>query len=97
MDHVFSDGVADTSFVNGLIRIDFFRFSQGSEGEGDKKRPRREFSHRLVLSRDAYLQMQQAMAQMTQRLIDRGIMKRNDPAAKKAEKDAKAEAKPAKK
>ncbi|MSO65515.1 MAG: hypothetical protein EXQ85_06950 [Alphaproteobacteria bacterium] len=87
MDHLFNDGVADVSFVNGLVRIDFFRFAQGTETEGDQKRPRRELDHRLVLSPEAFVPVQSAMAQMTKRLVDRGVLKpRTDEAKGKADK-----------
>ena len=93
MDHQYSDGVADISFVNGLVRVDFFRFAQGTDGEGDQRRPRSELSHRLVPSPGAFIQTQNALAQMTKRLADRGLIR-----PREAEGDgaaAKAEAKPA--
>ena len=88
MDHLFSDGIADSSFVNGLIRVDFFRFSQGSEGEGDKKHPLRELAHRLVMSPDAFLQMQQSLAQMTKRLVARGILRQKPAEEEKGKEKA---------
>lgn len=79
MELKFCDGVMDISITNGVVRVDFFNYTNG---ERDKNgNPPREFSHQTVLTPEAFLQTYTAFDQMVNELVERGLLSRQDQAA----------------
>lgn len=74
MDHIFSDGTTDISITSGVIRIDFFRYAPGKAGVDGK--PEREFSHRMLMPPEGFLQMYTAADEVVRILIERGLIQR---------------------
>ncbi len=74
MEQVFSDGTSDISITAGVVRIDFFRYAVGQVGADGK--PEREFSHRLLMSPEGFLQMYSSCDEVMRILLERGLIQR---------------------
>lgn len=76
----FVDGVFNVGIQDGAVRVDFFTFSptqRDSEGK-----PARQFSERLIMSPQGFLQTYSALDQLVRQLEERGLVQRKDGAAR---------------
>ncbi|WP_155976361.1 hypothetical protein [Novispirillum itersonii] len=73
MDQIFADGTTDISITGGVVRIDFFHYGTGQGPDGKTER---EFSHRLLMSAEGFLQMYTAADEVIRILLERGLIQR---------------------
>lgn len=86
MEQKFCDGVEEVSITSGIVRVDFFHFTNGAKGQDG--RPPRELSHRVCLSPEAFIQSFTALEQVVKQLQEKGLLQRRDAAAPAAAKPA---------
>jgi len=79
-DQRFVDGVKDISIAGGVVRVDFFTYS--TEQKNDDGRYVPEFSNRVLMSPEGFLQTFSAMERIVDQLIDKGAIKRKEDEAK---------------
>lgn len=75
----FIDGVFNVGIQDGAVRIDFFTYSP-TQRDSDGKAAR-QFSQRLVMSPQGFLQTYSALDQLVRQLEERGLVQRKDGAA----------------
>ena len=85
MEQKFCDGVEEVSITSGIVRVDFFHYTNGAKSADG--RPPREASHRICLSPEAFIQSFTALEQVVKQLQEKGLLQRRP--------DAPATAKPA--
>jgi len=73
MDQIFADGTTDISINGGVVRIDFFHYGKDKAADGKVER---EFSHRLLMSAEGFLQMYTAADEVIRILLERGLIQR---------------------
>lgn len=79
MEQYFCDGLEEISVVSGVVRIDFFRYTNGAKDKNG--RPPREHSHRVLLSQEAFMQTYGALGQVLKQLEQKGMLQRRPEAA----------------
>lgn len=70
----FIDGVQEISIQGGIVRVDYFTYS-ATEDDAEGK-PAKEFTKRLLMSPEGFLQSFSAMERIVDQLVDRGAIKR---------------------
>ena len=79
MEQRYCDGLEEVSVVSGMVRIDFFHYSNGPK---DKEgRPPREFSHRVLLSPEAFVRTCGALNEVLKQLEQKGMIRRRTDAS----------------
>ncbi len=75
--HVYADGLDQITFLEGLVRLDFF--CAGEEAENGEIS--REHVGRLLLPPNGFLSVYEAMGQLIARMEQAGLVERNEPGA----------------
>jgi hypothetical protein len=72
---LFTDGISNINFSNGMVRIDLVSLRQSADG----KNATTETVQRLILPPDGFLQAFGSMQQFVQKMVDAGVLKKNVP------------------
>ena len=84
---IYADGVENISVVDGIVRVDYFRYSPfQSDAEG---KPAREFARRVLMSPQSFLRTYNAMNRIVEQLENRGVIERAAAAEETPERQAK--------
>ncbi|SEH33620.1 hypothetical protein [Magnetospirillum fulvum] len=71
---VFADGVGRVDFSGGIVRIELVSLEPTEEGQG-----RLEVRQRVVMPVDGFLKSLTTMGDLVNKLVDAGVLRRNDP------------------
>ncbi len=72
----FADGIGEITLSGGMVRMDLVTLV-GSQNDPEKK-PRLEFSRRIVMPPDGFLRSFSAMENLVKQLIEAGLVKPRD-------------------
>lgn len=76
---VFADGIGQIHFAGGMVRYDFITLQPKEDG----KAPTPEPTLRIIMPPQGFLSAFNAMQQLIDKLVDAGILQKNENAAKK--------------
>jgi len=79
MDSTFCDGVMDISITGGVVRVDFFNYTNGERDTNGT--PPRQHNHRVLLTPEAFLQTYTAFDQVINQLVEKGLLNRREGTA----------------
>lgn len=65
------DGVKEAHFLGGTIRLSLFYLEAGEDG------PLERDAGRLVMTQGGFLSMLEAMEQLAEKLVEKGVLSRN--------------------
>ena len=74
----FVDGVGQIHFAGGMVRFDFMTLQPGPEGAA----PTPEYNERIIMPPQGFLGAFNSMQQLIDKLLEAGVLKKNDNAAK---------------
>lgn len=74
---IFVDGIGQIHFTGGMVRFDFVTL-QPKEGEN----PTSEVVQRVIMPPQGFLNTFGSMQQLIDKLVDAGVLQKNDKAAK---------------
>ena len=75
---IYSDGIGQISFAGGMVRFDLMTLEPNGDNE-----PTPVFKERVVMSPDGFLKSFSTMEGLINRLVDAGVLTRNQPEDKK--------------
>ena len=75
---IFADGLGQIHFAGGMVRFDFITVQPGEEGENATKP-----NIRVIMPPQGFLNAFQSMQQLIDKLVDAGILQKNQNAPKK--------------
>ena len=73
---IFADGIGEITLAGGMVRMDLVNLV-GSQKDSEKK-PKLEFSQRIVMPPDGFLRSFSAMENLVKQLIEAGLVKPRD-------------------
>ena len=74
---IFADGIGQIHFAGGMVRYDFVTLQPDEEGKGD---PSPECNQRVIMPPQGFLNMYNSMQNLIDKLVDAGVLKRNENA-----------------
>ena len=80
---MFADGIGQIHFAGGMVRFDFMTLQPQEEG----KAPVPEGSIRVIMPPQGFLAAFNSMQQLIDKLVEAGVLKKNDNAAPAAKAD----------
>lgn len=75
---IFADGMKQISFSGGMIRFDLMTLQPNENGEA----PTKEVSGRVIMPPHGFLAMFNSMQSLINKLLDAGVLKKNEPQTK---------------
>ena len=75
---LYSDGIGQISFAGGMVRFDLMTLEPNGDNE-----PTPVFKERVVMSPDGFLKSFSTMEGLINRLVEAGVLTRNQPEDKK--------------
>ena len=82
MKEIFADGIGQIHFAGGMVRYDFVTLQPEAEG----KAPVPQSSIRIIMPPQGFLATFNSMQQLIDKLLDAGILQKNENAKKAAGK-----------
>ena len=85
---IYADVIADMHFVGGMVRMDLATVDTTEpveEGKGQKLQSERQ----IIISPDGFIKSFNNMQALINKLIEAGVMKKNEPEEGKTEKEEK--------
>lgn len=73
-NETYSDGLAQIHMIEGMVRLDFMRLQPGQDGAAPVPQP----TDRIIMNPPAFLRTFQAMQQMIDKFVEKGLLKKND-------------------
>lgn len=70
---VFADGVGRVDFVSGVVRIELVSLEPAESGQG-----KMEVRQRIVMPVDGFLHSLNTMGDLVNKLVEAGVLKRNE-------------------
>jgi len=77
---IYADGIGQIHFAGGMVRYDFVTLQPAADGKGE---PTPEYQERIIMPPQGFLNMFNSMQNLIDKLVDAGILTKNDDAAKK--------------
>ena len=77
---IFADGIGQLHFAGGMVRFDFVTLQPGEEG----KAPVPQSNVRIIMPPQGFLGAFNSMQQLIEKLLDAGVLQKNEPAAEAA-------------
>ena len=75
---IYADGIGQIHFAGAMVRFDFVTLQPKAEGEA----PVPESSIRIIMPPQGFLSAYNSMEQLINKLLDAGILQKNENAAK---------------
>lgn len=75
---VFADGIGQIHFAGGMVRFDFVTLQPEAEGQA----PTPQSNLRIIMPPQGFLAAFNSMQQLIDKLVDAGVLKKNDNTAK---------------
>ncbi len=88
---IYADVIADMHFVGGMVRMDLATVDT-TEPVEEGKGPKLQSERQIIMSPDGFIKSFNNMQSLINKLIEAGVMKKNEPEEKK-EKEIKNEKK----
>ena len=82
---IFADGIGQIHFAGGMIRYDFVTLQPDEEG----KAPVRKSNVRIIMPPQGFLNAFNSMQQLIDKLVEAGVLQKNENAAAPAAKGKK--------
>lgn len=79
---VFADGIGQIHFAGGMVRYDFVTLQPTEDGKAPEPRP----SIRIIMPPQGFLSAFNSMQQLIDKLLDAGILQKNEQAAAASKK-----------
>ena len=79
---IFADGIGQIHFSGGMIRYDFVTLQPTEDG----KAPEPKANIRIIMPPQGFLSAFNSMQELIDKLLENGILKKNEPASKKNKK-----------
>ena len=76
---IFADGIGQIHFAGGMVRFDFVTL----QPEADGKAPTPASNIRLIMPPQGFLNAFNSMQQLIDKLVEAGVLQKNENAAKK--------------
>lgn len=76
---LFADGIGQIHFAGNMVRFDFVTLQPSEEG----KAPVAESKIRVIMPPQGFLGAFDSMQQLINKLVEAGVLKKNEPQAKK--------------
>ena len=76
---IYADGIGQIHFAGAMVRFDFVTLQPGAEGEA----PVPESTVRIIMPPQGFLSAYNSMEQLINKLLDAGILQKNEPAKAK--------------
>ncbi|MBQ9501508.1 MAG: hypothetical protein IJU70_05065 [Lentisphaeria bacterium] len=76
---IFADGIGQIHFVGGMVRFDYVTLQPGQDGAA----PTPEGNIRIIMPPQGFLGAFNSMQQLIDKLLDAGILQKNEQAAAK--------------
>ncbi len=77
---IFADGMGQIHFAGGMVRFDFVTLQPDEEGEKD---PTAVCYERIIMPPQGFLNAFNSMQNLIDKLLDAGVLKKNENAEKK--------------
>ena len=77
---IFADGIGQIHFAGGMVRYDFVTLQPAEEG----KAPIPEANVRIIMPPQGFLSAFNSMQQLIDKLLEAGVLQKNEPAKKAA-------------
>ena len=78
---IFADAIGEITVTGSVVRVDLLTLSVSDRDDQGRLKPK--FKQRLIFPIEGFAHATEAMLQMRQQLIDRGILTRTDEAVPK--------------
>ena len=75
---IFADGIGQIHFAGSMVRFDFMTLQPEEEG----KAPTPKASVRIIMPPQGFLSAFNSMQQLINKLVDAGVLKKNEPEKK---------------
>ena len=79
---IFADGIGQIHFAGGMVRYDFVTLQPTEDGKAPEPRP----SIRIIMPPQGFLSAFNSMQQLIDKLLEAGVLKRNENAEAKTDK-----------
>ncbi len=79
LKEIFADGIGQIHFAAGMVRYDFVTFQPEEEG----KAPSPKSNIRIIMPPQGFLTAFNSMQQLIDKLLEAGVLQKNEPAKKK--------------
>lgn len=76
---IFADGIGQIHFAGGMVRFDFVTLQPNPDG-GE---PTPEYNERIIMPPQGFLSAFQSMQNLIDKLLEAGVLQKNENAAKK--------------
>ncbi len=73
---IYADGVGQIHFAGNMVRYDFVTLQPGANGDA----PKPESAYRVIMPPQGFLSMFNSMQQLIDKLVDAGVLKKNENA-----------------
>lgn len=71
---IYADGVGQIHFAGNMVRYDFVTLQPSADGEA----PKPQSAYRVIMPPQGFLGMFNSMQQLIDKLVDAGVLKKND-------------------
>jgi hypothetical protein len=77
---IFADGIGQIHFAGGMVRYDFVALQPAEDGKGE---PTPEYKERVIMPPQGFLNMFNSMQSLIDKLVEAGVLKKNEDVEKK--------------
>ena len=77
---IFADGIGQIHFVGGMVRFDYVTLQPDPDG---KEEPKAVYNERIIMPPQGFLSAFNSMQELIDKLVDAGVLKRNENAPNK--------------
>lgn len=77
-DEIFADAIGEITVTGSVVRVDLLTMAVNDKDEQGRLKPK--FKQRVIFPIEGFAHATEAMLQLRQQLLDRGILTRNDDA-----------------
>jgi|APSaa5957512535_1039671.scaffolds.fasta_scaffold350087_1 hypothetical protein len=75
-DEIYTDGIGEITVTGSVVRVDLMTMAVNDKDEEGRLKPA--FKQRIIFPIEGFAHAAEAMLQMRQQLLDRGILTRKD-------------------
>jgi hypothetical protein len=80
---IFADGIGQIHFVGGMVRFDFITLQPDPKGKAE---PTPVYNERIIMPPQGFLNAFNSMQQLIDKLLEAGVLKRNENTEIKTDK-----------
>ena len=78
-DEIYADAIGEITVSGSMVRVDLLTMSVDEKDDHGRLKPK--FKQRLIFPIEGFVHATEAMLQVRQQLLERGILKRNEDQA----------------